>query len=151
MSGGDTWTSGRAGPLQGEIRVPGDKSISHRAVMFAALAEGVSSVSGFLEGEDTRATARAFAAMGVRVEQPVDITIDSYPDIHWQGTVESLGAATGAEFSVLPPQNATGNWIKVVQRVPIRIRLKPNEQEHVLRAGMSATVEIDTRANAIQG
>ena len=65
--------------------------------------------------------------------------------------IESLGAATGAEFSVLPPQNATGNWIKVVQRVPIRIRLKPNEQEHVLRAGMSATVEIDTRANAIQG
>jgi membrane fusion protein (multidrug efflux system) len=85
----------------------------------------------------------------VRVEQPVDITIDSYPDIHWQGRVESLGAATGAEYSVLPPQNATGNWIKVVQRVPIRIRLQPHAQNLVLRAGMSANVEIDTHASAI--
>ncbi len=56
--------------LQGRIRVPGDKSVSHRAVMLASLAEGVSHVSGFLEGEDTRATARAFAQMGVRVESP---------------------------------------------------------------------------------
>jgi 3-phosphoshikimate 1-carboxyvinyltransferase len=72
MSGGDeTWFSRRAAAgLSGDVRVPGDKSISHRAVMFAALADGVSQVSGFLEGEDTRATARAFAAMGVRIEQP---------------------------------------------------------------------------------
>ncbi|WP_257386077.1 3-phosphoshikimate 1-carboxyvinyltransferase [Tahibacter caeni] len=69
--GGEIWTSRRAAAaLAGEIRVPGDKSISHRAVMFAALADGVSRISGFLEGEDTRATARAFAAMGVRIEQP---------------------------------------------------------------------------------
>lgn len=85
----------------------------------------------------------------VRVEQPVDITIDSYPDLHWQGRVESLSAATGAEFSVLPPQNATGNWIKVVQRVPIRIRLQPDDKKAILRAGMSASVEIDTHATAI--
>lgn len=71
MSGsGETWTSTRSGPLVGELRVPGDKSISHRAVMFASLADGVSRISGFLEGEDTRATARAFAAMGVAIEQP---------------------------------------------------------------------------------
>ncbi|HVH35036.1 MAG TPA: 3-phosphoshikimate 1-carboxyvinyltransferase, partial [Tahibacter sp.] len=72
MSGGnETWISRRAAAgLGGDVRVPGDKSISHRAVMFAALADGVSQVSGFLEGEDTRATARAFAAMGVRIEQP---------------------------------------------------------------------------------
>ncbi|WP_386065693.1 3-phosphoshikimate 1-carboxyvinyltransferase [Tahibacter sp. UC22_41] len=72
MSGGnETWISRRAATgLGGDVRVPGDKSISHRAVMFAALADGVSQVSGFLEGEDTRATARAFAAMGVRIEQP---------------------------------------------------------------------------------
>ncbi|MDC8013089.1 3-phosphoshikimate 1-carboxyvinyltransferase [Tahibacter soli] len=72
MSGStETWTSVPvARALGGEVRVPGDKSISHRAVMFASLAEGVSRVSGFLEGEDTRATARAFAAMGVRVDAP---------------------------------------------------------------------------------
>ncbi|MFT3792373.1 MAG: 3-phosphoshikimate 1-carboxyvinyltransferase [Rudaea sp.] len=65
-----TWTSSPAGPLHGEIRVPGDKSISHRAVMFASLADGVSRISGFLEGEDTRATARAFTQMGVRIDTP---------------------------------------------------------------------------------
>ena len=73
MSGGTNslvWTSSPAGALHGEIRVPGDKSISHRAVMFASLADGVSRITGFLEGEDTRATARAFAQMGVRIDTP---------------------------------------------------------------------------------
>lgn len=64
------WISAPAGPLRGEIRVPGDKSISHRAIMFASLAEGSSRITGFLEGEDTRATSRAFAQMGVRIEAP---------------------------------------------------------------------------------
>ncbi len=82
--------------------------------------------------------------VNLHADQAVDITIDAYPDIHWKGTVESLSAATGAEFSVLPPQNATGNWIKVVQRVPIRINLQPNQADPVLRAGMSAYVQIDT-------
>jgi 3-phosphoshikimate 1-carboxyvinyltransferase len=57
-------------PLRGELQVPGDKSVSHRSVMFAAIADGVSEIDGFLEGEDTRATAAAFAAMGVRIEAP---------------------------------------------------------------------------------
>jgi 3-phosphoshikimate 1-carboxyvinyltransferase len=64
------WSSAPSGPLRGELRVPGDKSISHRAVMFASLADGVSRITGFLEGEDTRATARAFVQMGVRIESP---------------------------------------------------------------------------------
>ncbi|MFI4968969.1 MAG: 3-phosphoshikimate 1-carboxyvinyltransferase [Lysobacterales bacterium] len=64
------WISTAAGPLHGEIAVPGDKSISHRAIMLAALAEGTSRISGFLEGEDTRATAAIFRAMGVRIETP---------------------------------------------------------------------------------
>lgn len=59
-----------AGPLRGEPLVPGDKSISHRAILFASLADGISEIRGFLEGEDTLATARAFAAMGVRIEKP---------------------------------------------------------------------------------
>jgi 3-phosphoshikimate 1-carboxyvinyltransferase len=64
------WTSARSTGLRGEVRVPGDKSISHRSIMLAAIAEGTSRVTGFLEGEDTRATARAFAQMGVRIESP---------------------------------------------------------------------------------
>ena len=73
MSSANTFICGKAaGPLRGQLQVPGDKSVSHRAVMLAALADGVSRIDGFLEGEDTRATARAFAAMGVRIEQPED-------------------------------------------------------------------------------
>ena len=64
------WIAGAGGPIRGELRVPGDKSVSHRAIILGALAEGVSRVDGFLEGEDTRATAAAFAAMGVRIEAP---------------------------------------------------------------------------------
>ncbi len=68
MSGTENWLAQRGNPLRGSIRVPGDKSISHRAMMLGALADGVSRVGGFLEGEDTLATAAAFRAMGVRIE-----------------------------------------------------------------------------------
>lgn len=80
----------------------------------------------------------------IRPGQPVAIHVDTYPDHDWQGTVESLSQATGAEFSVIPPQNATGNWIKVVQRIPVRIAVETNGRDPALRAGMSTTVEIDT-------
>lgn len=66
------WIAQPGSPLHGECRVPGDKSVSHRAVMLGALANGETRVEGFLEGEDTRATAAAFAAMGVRIEAPSD-------------------------------------------------------------------------------
>lgn len=64
------WLAGRGQPLRGRIRVPGDKSVSHRAIMLGSLADGVTRVRGFLEGEDTRATARCFAEMGVRIDAP---------------------------------------------------------------------------------
>jgi 3-phosphoshikimate 1-carboxyvinyltransferase len=64
------WLAGQGGPLRGRVRVPGDKSISHRALMLAAIAEGESRIRGFLEGEDTRATARILQALGVRIEAP---------------------------------------------------------------------------------
>ncbi|MBL0163957.1 MAG: 3-phosphoshikimate 1-carboxyvinyltransferase [Xanthomonadales bacterium] len=70
MNGPVAWISSPAGPLGGELDVPGDKSVSHRAIMLAALADGVSRIDGFLEGEDTRATAAAFARMGVQIETP---------------------------------------------------------------------------------
>lgn len=74
----------------------------------------------------------------------VDVTIDAYPGHSWTGTVGSIAPASGAEFSVLPAQNASGNWVKVVQRVPVRILIKHEKDDPVLRAGMSAYVEIDT-------
>lgn len=80
----------------------------------------------------------------VREGQPIVFTVDAYPGVEWQGTVESLSPATGAEFSILPPQNATGNWVKVVQRLPVRLKVEPDAGKPPLRMGMSAVVTIDT-------
>ena len=77
--------------------------------------------------------------------QPVEVTIDTYGGDHRMvGEIASIGAGTGAEFALLPPQNATGNWVKVVQRVPVRIHLADGQDMPTLRAGMSAAVEVDT-------
>jgi membrane fusion protein, multidrug efflux system len=80
----------------------------------------------------------------VRVGQKATVVLDTYPDTTWEAVVESLSPATGAEFAVLPPQNASGNWVKVVQRLPVKLRLMPQVGEPRLRAGMTATVKIDT-------
>lgn len=80
----------------------------------------------------------------VRPGQTVSIEVDAYPNREFQGHVESIAQATGAEFSVLPAQNATGNWVKVVQRIPVRIRFDGLPADVSLRAGMSTTVDIDT-------
>lgn len=80
---------------------------------------------------------------GMHVGQPATLTFDAYPDLELKGHVASIGAGTGSEFSVLPAQNANGNWVKVTQRVPVRIAIdgKPNRQ---LLAGLSTHVSIDT-------
>jgi membrane fusion protein (multidrug efflux system) len=72
------------------------------------------------------------------------VLVDTYPDKVWQGTVESISPASGAEFALLPAQNSSGNWVKVVQRIPVRIRVDRKPDDPVLRAGMSAVIEIDT-------
>jgi len=76
--------------------------------------------------------------------QPAEVSVDTYPGQRVRGSVESVGAGTGAEFSLLPAQNATGNWVKVVQRIPVRIALSPGDDVPALRAGMSAHVSVDT-------
>lgn len=80
----------------------------------------------------------------VKVGQKATVVLDTYPDTTWEAVVESLSPATGAEFAILPPQNASGNWVKVVQRLPVKLRLLPHVGEPALRAGMTATVKIDT-------
>lgn len=86
----------------------------------------------------------------VRPGQSVEIRIDMYPDMRWQGTVTSISPASGAEFSILPPQNASGNWVKVVQRIPVRIALQVQPDAPPLRAGMSTQVTIDTGKSRLQ-
>jgi membrane fusion protein (multidrug efflux system) len=80
----------------------------------------------------------------LRTGQKVTMYVDSFPGQAFRGKVTSVSPGTGAQFSILPPQNASGNWVKVVQRVPLRITFEPSQDTRYLRSGMSVTVEIDT-------
>ena len=80
----------------------------------------------------------------LRIGQKATLDVDSFPDRTFKGTVVAVSPGTGSQFSILPAQNASGNWVKVVQRVPVRIAFDKNEDTHLLRTGMSVNVEIDT-------
>src|SRR5665647_73035 len=82
---------------------------------------------------------------GIHPGQSVDIKIDMYPGQHFKGTVQSLSGGTGTAFSLLPAQNATGNWVKIAQRVPVRIKLAPTDADHPLRIGATATVSVQLK------
>ena len=81
----------------------------------------------------------------VHVGQSAEIEVDTYPGYKWKATVASISPASGSQFSILPAQNATGNWVKIVQRIPVHLSIDAGSQHGlILRAGMSADVEIDT-------
>lgn len=80
----------------------------------------------------------------VKPGDPVDVVVDTYPSRTWKAVVESIAPNSGSEFSVLPAQNTSGNWVKVVQRIPVRIRVERQPGDPPLRAGMSVEAEIDT-------
>ena len=80
----------------------------------------------------------------MREGQRAHVVADAYPDVDWPGIVTAIAPATGAEFAVLPPQNATGNWVKVVQRIPVHIQVQQPAGVPRLRAGMTVTVGVDT-------
>jgi membrane fusion protein (multidrug efflux system) len=83
----------------------------------------------------------------MRVGQPVTLDVDALPGVEIHGRVESVSPGTGAQFSLLPPQNATGNFTKIVQRVPVRIALDAGpETRKLLVPGMSVDVTVDTRS-----
>lgn len=80
----------------------------------------------------------------IRVGQKVTVALDAYRSVTLKGNIESIGAATGAKFSLLPPDNATGNYVKVTQRIPVRIELeKSTDKEHLLAPGLSASVDVE--------
>ena len=120
---------------------PGDVVTAGRPV-FALVMSGKRWVeANFKETQLTR----------VHVGQKVEVRVDTYPGRKWTGTVESIAPGTGSVFSVLPAQNATGNWVKVVQRIPVRVALSTAPGDPDLRAGMSAEVDVDTHYNPFLG
>ncbi len=80
----------------------------------------------------------------MRPGQIAHVVADAYPDIEWEAQVTTIAPATGAEFAILPPQNATGNWVKVVQRIPVLLQVKQPSGQQQLRAGMTVSVIVDT-------
>ncbi len=80
----------------------------------------------------------------VRPGDPATVAVDTYPGRVWRGSVESISPAVGSAFSLLPAENSSGNWVKVVQRIPVRVRIDRKPGDPPLRAGMSVEVSIDT-------
>jgi membrane fusion protein (multidrug efflux system) len=80
----------------------------------------------------------------LRPGQPATFTVDAYPDEQFKATVESVSPGTGSSFSLLPPENSSGNWVKVVQRLPVRLAIAATPDNLPLTAGMSAVVSVDT-------
>jgi membrane fusion protein (multidrug efflux system) len=80
----------------------------------------------------------------VQPGQAAILSVDTYPGLEWKGVVDSISPASGSSFSLLPAQNTTGNWVKVVQRIPMRVRIEDMDGKPPLRVGMSVTVDVDT-------
>ncbi|AWK85254.1 HlyD family secretion protein [Azospirillum thermophilum] len=134
------------------VRAPADGTISQtdRLLVGQYMPVGTPAVSLVESGVSwVEANFKETDLTHMKPGQTATIAIDAYPDRRLTARVESIGAGTGSEFSVLPAQNATGNWVKVVQRVPVRLRIEqsgdPSRSDAVaLRTGLSADVEIDT-------
>jgi len=133
-----------------EIRAPAEGQVAKRSVQIgqqvapgAALMAIVPMTHLWVE-----ANFKEDQLKGMRIGQPAQLVSDLYGSGRtFHGTVVGLSPGTGSVFSLLPPQNASGNWIKIVQRLPVRIALDPGElAEHPLRVGLSMTVEVETRA-----
>jgi membrane fusion protein (multidrug efflux system) len=126
-------------PIDGQVAnlrlQPGEQIESAKALMAIVSANTPWVEANFKETELTH----------VRSGMEATVILDIYPDQTWRAKVDTISPATGAEFALLPPQNASGNWVKVVQRLPVRFRLVGSDGEAPpLRAGMTATVSVDT-------
>ena len=148
--------------LQAKAQVDEAQRQQDDTIIRAPFAGVVTSVSSIAPGKYLQASTTAFFLVAtehvwvdanpketeltyVRPGQPVTVTVDTYPDVKWRGTVESISPAAAQEFQLLPAQNTSGNWVKVVQRVPMRVRVDTSDRTNPpLRAGMSVEVDVDT-------
>lgn len=134
------------------VLAPAGGVVTNKSIAVGDLVQPGRAVLSIVQDSETwvEANLKETELADVRVGAPVTVTLDVYPGVEYHGEVESISPATGAEFALLPPQNASGNWVKVVQRIPVRIRITPHEGQPPLRAGLSAEVAIDTGRNNFQ-
>jgi membrane fusion protein (multidrug efflux system) len=132
---------------QTTVRAPADGVVSQAASFKVGQFVGTgTALFSLVETGDTwiEANFKETQLTHMKAGQEAEIVLDTYPDRTFRGTVEAIGAGTGAEFSLLPAQNATGNWVKVTQRIPVRIKVDATDAGLAMRTGMSAAVSIDT-------
>jgi membrane fusion protein (multidrug efflux system) len=132
-----------------EVRAPLDGIISKRSVEVGQVVQMGQPLLAIVPLQDVWVIANLKETQLARIRpgMKAEVTVDGFPDRAFTGVVDSISSGTGARFSLLPPENATGNWVKVVQRVPVRIHLDARDlsNPHVLRAGMSALVTIQVK------
>lgn len=161
--GGDAGQPVESNPLylQAKAQVDkGQRDLDHATVK-APFSGIVTNVSSLQVGAYLEASAQGFSLVSsdrlwidaspketeltyVQPGQQATVYVDAYPGVVWKGRVESISPASGSSFSLLPAQNTTGNWVKVVQRVPLRVSIDQSPHKPILRVGMSTEVEIDT-------
>ncbi len=133
------------------IRAPFDGVVGNKAVEAGAYVAPGTRIAALvpLQSVHIDANFKETQVQRMRPGQPVTVTVDAYPDREIQGVVESFSPASGSVFSLLPPDNATGNFTKIVQRLPVRVRVpEAVAREGLLRPGLSAVVRVDTRVGA---
>jgi membrane fusion protein, multidrug efflux system len=131
-----------------EVRAPFDGVVGNRAVQRGMFVQPGTRLLALvpLQSAYVEANFKETQLAGLRPGQPVSITVDSLGGRTFEGTVASFAPASGSEFSLLPPENATGNFTKIVQRVPVRIRVPAHvAAQGMLRPGLSVVVDVDTR------
>ena len=132
-----------------EVRAPVDGVVSKRTVELGQVAQMGQPLLAIVPLHDVWVIANFKETQLARIRpgMKAEVRVDTFSDRAFQGTVDSLAAGTGARFSLLPPENATGNWVKVVQRLPVKIKLDPGQfgNPDTLRAGMSAEVTVKLR------
>lgn len=131
-----------------EIRAPVDGVVGNKAVEVGTFVQPGARLAALVPLTSVRVDAnfKETQLASLKPGQKVRIEVDAYPDADIVGTVESVSPASGAVFSLLPPENATGNFTKIVQRVPVRVAVHPDVvQQGILRPGLSVVVDVDTR------
>ncbi len=130
-----------------QIRAPFDGVIGHRGVQLGAFVQVGTNLAYLLETQKVWAEAnfKETQIENMKVGQPVQIHVDAYPDILFTGKVDSFAPASGSEFSILPAENATGNFTKIVRRVPVKIVFDANENTALLKSGLSTTVKVQVK------
>ncbi len=130
-----------------KIRAPFDGVIGHRGVQLGAFVQAGTNLAYLLETQKiwTEANFKETQIENMKIGQPVKIHVDAYPNLIFTGKVDSFAPASGSEFSLLPAENATGNFTKIVRRVPVKIVFDANENTVLLKSGFSVNVKVQVK------